>query len=237
MFPIYDIHSHVLFNLDDGAINLDTSIEMLSLMIKQGVTDVFCTSHDGFYQDEYDSRFITLEKRVAELGLAINLHKGCEIYCECNYVDEIIGGIKDGSLSPLGNSNHYLIEFSPYESKDNILKSVKRIIDRTGINVIIAHVERCFNLATDMHAVRVLEDYGAKFQVNAYSFAEETNTLIRTFALMLLNAKLVYFIGSDAHHITHRPPRLTQGVNLILSKCDEDYAKDILFRNAQKYLF
>ena len=40
-----DIHSHVIFGVDDGASSIEQSIEIIKDMINNGVTDLICTPH------------------------------------------------------------------------------------------------------------------------------------------------------------------------------------------------
>lgn len=40
-----DIHSHILPGVDDGASSMKESLHMLSMSRRQGITDVFATSH------------------------------------------------------------------------------------------------------------------------------------------------------------------------------------------------
>jgi hypothetical protein len=46
-YPVVDLHIHVVPDVDDGSRNINESLEMLELAEKQGVTDVFCTTHNG----------------------------------------------------------------------------------------------------------------------------------------------------------------------------------------------
>ena len=53
----FDIHSHILPNVDDGAKTIEDSLELLKLLKEQGVTAVLATPH--FYpQDDNLSEFI-----------------------------------------------------------------------------------------------------------------------------------------------------------------------------------
>ena len=235
MTKLYDIHSHVLFDMDDGADNISESIELLKLMVKEGVTNVFCTSHDPFTAIEYNERFEALERAIQKEGLEIKIHKGCEVYCDYAFVDTTIEEIKNGEVLSLGN-NHYLVEFHPYESKENILETLKKIINETGANLILAHTERCLNLCPDSKALKTLEDCGVKFQINLYSLADESNPLIKNFARTLLLFRKVSFVGSDSHRITHRPPILKRGIEYIKEHCEEEYANNILYGNAENFL-
>ena len=40
-----DIHSHILPGIDDGALDFDSSIEMLRVAEKSGVSDIILTPH------------------------------------------------------------------------------------------------------------------------------------------------------------------------------------------------
>ena len=41
----FDIHSHILPAVDDGAKNIEASIKLLEIMQQQGITDVIATPH------------------------------------------------------------------------------------------------------------------------------------------------------------------------------------------------
>ena len=40
-----DIHSHVLYGLDDGAKSREQSLQMLELAVQSGTTDIVATPH------------------------------------------------------------------------------------------------------------------------------------------------------------------------------------------------
>lgn len=56
---LFDMHSHILPGIDDGAETVEDSLELLSCLEKQGVTNVCLTPH--FYTNE-----ISLEDFIAE---------------------------------------------------------------------------------------------------------------------------------------------------------------------------
>ena len=40
-----DLHSHILWEIDDGSLSLDMSLQMLKMSADSGVTDIFATPH------------------------------------------------------------------------------------------------------------------------------------------------------------------------------------------------
>ena len=229
---IVDIHMHVVPGYDDGSESIEESLEMLRLAESQGVTDVFCTSHNGYSKEDgeqYRASFAQLEKAAKDEKINIRLHNGCEVRCAAEYMDEIIYGLDNGIFSTLGNSKCVLTELYPDAKPSEALTIIKALTEH-GYKPIIAHMERNYNITSLM--VRLLIQSGALIQVNAYSFANDTDMDIRERARELLRNKYVHFIGSDAHRIDYRAPHIAEGVQYIIDNVDEEYAAKILCGNA-----
>ena len=52
----------------------------------------------------------------------------------------------------------------------------------------------------------------------------------------LLEERLVDFVGTDAHRLSHRPPILEEGIKAIADHYTLDYAKKIMIRNPEELL-
>ena len=79
---IIDIHSHILFGVDDGAKNIEESITLLRQAEKLGITDIVCSSHYymGRYENkEYNKNFEILKNEIKKQGIKIKLYKGNEV--------------------------------------------------------------------------------------------------------------------------------------------------------------
>ena len=70
-----DLHSHILYGIDDGSKDLDVSLDILRDAYKNGVTDILVTPH---YIE--DSKFIWAEEeeelRYTSIGSVIGTHAG-----------------------------------------------------------------------------------------------------------------------------------------------------------------
>ena len=234
-YKVCDIHSHVAPGIDDGAVDIEMSLEMLRNAYEQGVRNLVCSSHSyGRFQS-----YVTKVKMLGNLARAnninIKLHHGSEIYCEEYLIDEVVDALDHGELPTLNNTDYILVEFDPYASVSSIANCVTRLITK-GYKIVIAHVERYYALHDNYDLLQEMQKIGCLFQINAYSLKNETDIQIKTFARQLLKRKLVTFLGSDAHRTTHRPYVMKDGVNYVNSYCDVEYAKDVCYRNAESIL-
>lgn len=235
---ITDLHSHILFGIDDGADTIEESVEMLRMAEKQGVRNLFCTSHHWqSVPADYEQNFALLKERVKREGININLYTGMEILCENDrYFPETLRDIKNGTAKTLNNTDYALLEMSPFMEAEDVYDCVNTVFEQTGKKAVIAHIERYRMLDGEDKIIAQLKEFGCLLQINAYSLVEEQNDRIRNFARKLLSEKLVDFIGSDAHRIDHRPPELTSGVGYIYENCDKDYADAVCFGNAESLI-
>lgn len=234
--PLIDVHGHYVFGIDDGASDLDMSMEMVRQAQTQGVTDIVCTSHNWGHQEHYPQNFAQLEARLKQENIPVRLHPGCEIYCDPYTFPTVLEQPIQKKLRPMGKSRYVLLEFDPYVEPGDLLDFIRQVQAQTDFCPIIAHIERYLFLHQESAALDILRQWNIPIQINAYSLVEETDERIRSFARKVLAEKHVTFIGSDAHRSTHRPPMVSGGVRYIYETCDPEFAADICYRNAKKYL-
>lgn len=236
MTRMIDLHMHIVPGVDDGSRSIRESVQMLEQAKKQGITDVFCTSHNGYSIEDgekYLKAYTTLQKAIENSKLDIRLHKGCEVLCSSDYIDDIIYGLDIGAFQTLAESDYVLTELYSDTKPSEALLIIKSLTEH-GYKPIIAHMERNYNISGRM--VGLLIHCGAMIQVNAISFEDEQDQELKNRAKELLQNKYVHFVGSDAHRIDHRPPNLASGIQYILKSVDAEYAKAILSKNVELIL-
>ena len=234
-YKIHDIHSHILYGVDDGANSLDMSIDMLRNAYNQGARSIICTSHSDSNMQQYFKNLKSLQEHLTTESINMNLYSGCEIYCDSDNIDSVIAKLNNGSLPTINNTKYILVEFFPYADADEILYCIKLLLEH-NYKIVIAHIERYFGLHKDQKWTSILKKLGCHFQVNAYSVFDERDLQVKMFAQKLLKEKLVTFLGSDAHKISHRPYMINNGINYIEENCDDDYIQDVCYRNAENLL-
>lgn len=232
---ITDIHSHIVYGVDDGARSLNMSVEMLRNAYEQGVRNIVCTLHSDGDIAQYYKNIKTLQAQIKIENIDVDLYHGCEVYCGDYNISEVTDKLNSGVLPTINNTKYVLIEFYPYVDTKEIINCI-RLLHESNYKTVIAHVERYFNLFNDNTCLTWLKEHGCLFQINAYSIFDERNIQIKTFAQKLLKEKYVTFLGSDAHRTDHRPYMIANGIEYICKNCDEEYAEDICYRNAEKLL-
>ena len=190
-----DIHSHILPMVDDGSIDMPTSISMLKDACAQGVTDIILTPH---YRGEYKLSLDYVKQKFNELclnakseNIGVNLYLGQEIYVDKDYKSII----NDGVVSTMNGGKYLLIEFDFVYEKD-IVNIVYELV-REGYIPIVAHIER-YGYANVAIAQEV-KNIGGLIQVNASSIVCYQPLRCKRFLRQLFKENLVDFVASDMH--------------------------------------
>ncbi|MBR6071768.1 MAG: hypothetical protein IKP77_02915 [Acholeplasmatales bacterium] len=185
-----DIHTHILYGVDDGSPNSETSKFLIDEEIKNGVKKIILTPH----QNEECKRTIELIERFESFknefkDYNIDFYLGSEIYYYSNMIDDL----KRNELLTINNTKYVLVEFSTDIETD--ISSIIYDLKINGYLPIVAHIERYPYLS--------LKDYdeikknGALIQVNSKSFERKIyNKRLK----YLMKKNLVDFISSDCHN-------------------------------------
>jgi len=199
-----DIHSHIIFGVDDGSSDLEMSLKMAEIAEADGITDVIATPHINEFvnMDDVCLKQNLLQKKIFEKGLNLRLHEGGEIP---------FGMLAEG-YDPvrLCNSEFILVEFGHgFGAVPCYAESMFRRFLKNGYKIIIAHPER--NLFFLKHKERLIDLIlpGVYLQVTAMSFKGEFGTNARIFSEELLKNKMIDFIASDSHDHINRIPQLS----------------------------
>ena len=196
-----DLHSHVLFDIDDGAETIEDSLDILRRAQRAGVRKMAATPHFTIGEDDVDdflerrnARLEALKTAAKEAGIKIELKAGAEVYITDDIFDE-------DSLSCLtiGESRVLLSEFKYHGLRpEKFMSYVDEILER-GLSVLVAHPERYSYLRKNPMLINSLISRGVLLQVNATSLFHDDDE--GDFARMLVECGAAAVIGSDVHTI------------------------------------
>jgi protein-tyrosine phosphatase len=219
-----DIHHHLLWGMDDGASNMETSVAMARIAAEEGISHVVCSPHaNGTYA--YKPRVIA--EKIAELqrlldrnGIAVKLGHGCDFHMSYENIEEAKFDPAKYSINGLG---YILVELPDYGISPG-LTEVFYQMQLAGLTPILTHPERNATLQSDQ--VRLLDWLrgGVLIQVTAGSVVGRMGRRAESVAHDLLANRWVHFLATDAHNITSRPPKMREAFELVAKKYGPDYA-------------
>ncbi|HYL35409.1 MAG TPA: CpsB/CapC family capsule biosynthesis tyrosine phosphatase [Bryobacteraceae bacterium] len=200
-----DIHSHILWGLDDGAQEYSDSLAMLAIAAQCGTTDIVATPHS-------DLRFKFIPElvnhRIAQLAAASSgvprIHSGCDFHMSLENIQDALVFPRKYTIDGLG---YLLVEladaFIP-RSMDEVFRQFVR----RGIVPVITHPERNPLLQGNAARLQNWVGIGCAVQITAQSLGDRFGKRAMLSAWRLLKEGLVHVVASDAHDIADRPPRL-----------------------------
>jgi protein-tyrosine phosphatase len=200
--PKLDFHNHVIPAVDDGAPDIEASLNALAIMKAQGIRHVIATPHlrasavsrkddsPGYFErvDASWRRLVEAAKSVSE----VSIYRGFEIL-----LDVPAFNLAEPTLR-LAGSQFALVEFGfsgiPPHSADALFQ-----IKMQNCVPIVAHPERY--LDTQEHPAQVVEwlRVGAHLQVNAGSFVGQYGRIAEKLAWRLLELGVLSYACSDYH--------------------------------------
>ena len=197
-----DIHSHLIPNIDDGAPDISTSISLIRQMRELGLKKIITTPHvSELYPNTNDSvldGLIQINQQIKLEGIDIELSVAAE-YMVNDIFEQAI--LDNETLLTLPQS-HILIEMPQLSEPVNIYRVLALLNDK-GYKPILAHPERYRFYNRDIIYYEKLKQSGCLFQMNALSILGYYGHSVSDCAWLLLNNKMIDFVGSDIHHFGH----------------------------------
>ena len=197
-----DVHSHILFGIDDGSRTILESVELLKKLKSVGFNNVILTPHfilDSTYNSNYESNikiYNELKERLIDENIDINIYLGNEIFIDKNVPTLLEKNI----ITSLNGTKYVLVEF-PMHNKLLNIEDILYEIRSKGYEVVIAHPERYDAFKENYSIVDTLREDGFLFQSNYSSilgyYGKDSIKLLK----YMLKRHYIDFLGTDIHRI------------------------------------
>jgi protein-tyrosine phosphatase len=226
MTGFVDIHSHVLYGVDDGAETIADSLAMLRIAEEAGTADLVLTPHAN---SRYRFDAAVIEARLAELQAqtSVRLHPGCDFHLQG---DNIADALAHPEKYTLNRGMYLLVEFPDVmmmRAADEILRELRE----AGFIPIISHPERNIQLRTELREVERWVSDGCLLQITATSFTGLFGRDAQRSADDFLARGLAQIVASDAHDVKHRTPDLRAAYERLCRAWNEDTVRRLFVDN------
>ena len=139
---LIDIHTHILYGVDDGAKDINDSMGLLDEEREQGVDQVILTPHYGPKFGHPDTevlreKFEAIREKAYKYYPEIQLYLGSELY----YQQGTVSDLKQGKALTMNGTRYVLVEFATSDAYSHIYRAVQDFV-YAGYIPILAHVER-----------------------------------------------------------------------------------------------
>lgn len=233
---IYDLHSHILPGMDDGAKDADTCREMLEMAVEQGTTGIVATPHiigtkDFSLWPQIVSACKFLNEIGREKGWNIGVYPGAEVAVS----NDILSFLKEPGPFCINGANYILLEL-PAHQIPHYIDEIFFTLQVRGFEIVLAHPERQTELIRHPDVLWNWLDRGILVQVSGTSLMGVMGKTVMEFAEMLVRRGAVYCIGSDAHGLGRRNPGLRETAKKLTALAGAEATRRILEKNPLRLL-
>lgn len=236
MSGFYDIHTHILPHVDDGAADMKETMRLLKMEYNDGVRTIYATSH--FRRNMFEPSMEKVHKQY-ELVAAeaakefkdLRILLGCEFHVNSDMVETLDAGERPG----MGGTRCVLAEFSERSDANTIQNKCYELLSH-GYQPIIAHAERYPAIRKNLDFLEQLVDMGNYIQMNADSIVGNDGLSMKWYCKKAMKKDLIHFVGSDAHNTKDRKPAMGKCAAYLEKTMGKAYMKKILIENPRELI-
>jgi len=197
-----DMHSHLLPGIDDGAENMEQSIELILHLKELGYHAAVTTPH--IFWDMYRNNSEIIRQKREEVNqelkkrnIDFRLEAAAEYYCDEHFENLI----EADDLLCLGKKN-ILFEMG-FAAENANLGRVIFNLQIAGYKPILAHPERYEYWHGSLGNYERMLDKDVALQLNITSLTGQYGPNVKRISEKLIDARMISYLGTDCHHIKH----------------------------------
>jgi protein-tyrosine phosphatase len=227
-----DIHSHILWGLDDGAETLEQSLAMMQIAAGSGTTDIVATPHANF-RHSFQPALVTarIEEILAASGGHPKVHRGCDFHLS---FDNIQDALEHPTKYAINGGRYLLVEF-PDTALTGMGAALGALL-HAGLIPIMTHPERQPVLRRIPADFEEWIQMGCLVQITAQSLLGRFGRHSEESAWEMVRRGMAHFVASDAHDEKDRTPRLDEAFAAVAARVDQPMARRLFIDNPESVI-
>ena len=232
-----DIHSHILYGIDDGARDVDEALDIINMAGAAGVRAMVATPHITLERsngvlNEASTKLEILKDIVRQQGIGVDLTLGAEVILELELPMAVK---KDKRLTIGGKGRHILVEM-PLSGIPMYAGSVIFDLLANGITPVWAHPERCFEVIDDYKVVFPYVRNGVLLQINVGSLLGFYGRKVKHTAKKIIVNNLGHVLASDMHRCNDTRKAFPDAFHYVVRMIGNKKAVDMVFSIPSKII-
>jgi protein-tyrosine phosphatase len=207
-----DLHTHMLWDWDDGPDDRAQARTMSRIAEKDGTRTICLTPHVFRMTRHGDDlgilrrQMVAFDAEIRQSGIDLELHWGAEVFVHA----EVVRAIELYRFT-IDQTSYVFLEFASEGVPVGAAAMLAQLMSK-GFVPIISHPERNRGFAARPELLYEFVSMGCVAQVTAASLTGDLGKEVRTTAGLFMVNNLVHIIASDAHRALGRPPGLSRAV-------------------------
>lgn len=231
----FDVHSHLLPDVDDGCETIEESLECARRMVAAGYTHSFCTPHIWPDLSHNSISMIPvmvrrLQAALDDAGVPLTLYPGGEI----NLRESTRRTVPEDLVTYALARRFLLMDFWDDPIPSFFEPSVA-FFQSLGVRVILAHPERMRPVQADPSLADRFADLGVLLQGNLQCFSDPPSAPTRRTAERYLAEGRYFLLGSDLHRLNSLQARL-DGLGRAIELAGEERIRELTVVNPRQLL-
>ena len=194
-----DEHCHIIWGVDDGSPDWDTTCAMVDEARACGFTEIVCTPHmrwSDFDRAKIEGHFAQLSEYASDIAWTL----GFEVY----YKRLLEIGLERAREFTIGDTDTILLEFNSGAVVPHDWERTFYTLQSTyGLDIVLAHPERYQSVLDDFDLVYQMRNAGVRMQVSAGDVLQGRFNKGAKVAKRLIEEGLADVLVSDAHCPEH----------------------------------
>ncbi len=227
MASYIDLHNHILPEIDDGPSTMEEAVQLARDLVASGYGTIVATPH-ALEGDPHPalicSQVEELQEELDRLAIPLKILPGAEQHID----PELPERLRKNEVLTLNRSRYLLLELPMLQPLPVYTEQLLFSLVQDGYRPVIPHPERVMALQVNHQMLFKLHRIGALFQVTWAAFLGLLGPAAAKTARYMLEAGLVHFLSTDAHHPGSDLLSVEKAADLLDNRQGEGYSEMML---------